>query len=255
MIQTLSPKEMMRLFPWLLQDAGRNYFILLGLLDREPRFQQVFLQVGSSGEPVAALFQRISGNIQFYGGGVIDVQGFRQIIREIHASELIGFQSICNVLNVPDLFSEAREGAFLAEWNSCARLEPESKDIVNLREENLDAVVKLYSSVFSHFSSRSIMSEKLRSGRGRGVFIKKDGLVVAVAQTEMETMDSALIVGVATHPLYREQGLATQCLCALLQSLRHDEKTVVLQYDNPDAGKLYHRLGFEVRDRMIRYIR
>ena len=124
MIQTLSPKEMMRLFPWLLQDAGRNYFILLGLLDREPRFQQVFLQVGSSGEPVAALFQRISGNIQFYGGGVIDVQGFRQIIREIHASELIGFQSICNVLNVPDLFSEAREGAFLAEWNSCARLEP-----------------------------------------------------------------------------------------------------------------------------------
>jgi len=37
----------------------------------------------------------------------------------------------------------------------------------------------------------------------------------------------------------------TQCLSKLCQDLLSENRTLCLFYDNPEAGAVYHKLGFE----------
>ena len=54
-----------------------------------------------------------------------------------------------------------------------------------------------------------------------------------------------MVVSVATRKDYRRQGLMTQVLSKLCQDLLNEQKTLCLFYDNPEAGAVYHKLGFK----------
>lgn len=75
-------------------------------------------------------------------------------------------------------------------------------------------------------------------------FLKGDRLVAAASSTGANSR-SAMIVGVATHPDYRGRGLASLAVSRLCQDLlREGKEFLCLFYNNPDAGRIYHRLGF-----------
>ena len=69
--------------------------------------------------------------------------------------------------------------------------------------------------------------------------------MICTAQTAAENSKSAMVVSVATRKDYRCQGLMTQVLSKLCQDLLNEQKTLCLFYDNPEAGAVYHNLGFK----------
>ena len=76
--------------------------------------------------------------------------------------------------------------------------------------------------------------------------IDLDGRIVASVATTAETTRSAMVVAVATDSNYRNQGLATVLMKDLMKRyLIEKKKELCLFYDNPDARKIYLRLGFE----------
>ncbi len=70
--------------------------------------------------------------------------------------------------------------------------------------------------------------------------------VICTVQTAAENSKSAMVVSVATHQDYRRQGLMAQALSRLCQDLLSEGKTLCLFYDNPEAGSVYHKLGFKM---------
>lgn len=92
---------------------------------------------------------------------------------------------------------------------------------------------------------RQMLHQGLTLGAGRCYFIEYNGEIVASCQTTAEYDKAAMIVGVATNPAYRRMGMATACLHRLCHNLLAEGKSPCLFYDNPHAGALYHRLGFE----------
>ena len=88
------------------------------------------------------------------------------------------------------------------------------------------------------------MEEKLASGRGHGVIVRDKGRIVGCAQSEFECPHQALIVGVATAPEARGRGIASACVASLVKRLAAPGRDFALQYDNPDAGRIYKRMGF-----------
>ena len=82
-------------------------------------------------------------------------------------------------------------------------------------------------------------------GNGTTVFIEEDNQVIASASAVGETKRTAMIVGVATHPDYRNQGLGHIVLHYLLNLyINKKGKTLCLYYDDEAAGYLYEKLGF-----------
>ncbi len=89
---------------------------------------------------------------------------------------------------------------------------------------------------------------------GYGIF--KDGVLVCTAYTTATTRSGAMIIGVATHPAYRQRGYASMVMNHLCeQGFERGLIFLCLFYDNPAAGAMYHRLGFETIGRwaMIKF--
>lgn len=91
---------------------------------------------------------------------------------------------------------------------------------------------------------RTSLRQTLQSGTGRTYYVEQDGKVIATASTSAENSQSAMIVGVATHPDYRRQGLARRLVAQLCNDLLAEGKSLCLFYDNPKAAEIYEDLGF-----------
>lgn len=81
------------------------------------------------------------------------------------------------------------------------------------------------------------------SGMGYGAF--HAGALVACAKTSGQNSLGAVIVGVATLPEHRRCGLASACVAEICRvNFEAGRRFLSLFYDNPEAGKVYRRLGF-----------
>jgi predicted GNAT family acetyltransferase len=85
----------------------------------------------------------------------------------------------------------------------------------------------------------------LSDGSGRTFCAKFGGKIAAAASTTAETKTAAMVVSVMTHPDYRRGGYATSCVYRLCRELLSEGKGLCLFYDNPAAGSIYRKLGFE----------
>lgn len=256
MIKEISRSEYNKVYEFIRQDNGRNYFLRLGLENDRPIYENIIGQSGDKGELKAVLLKRLSGNLQFYAKGEFDEEGFAACISEMRFNSLISPRSYCDRFLNKGLFSTVEDGAIIAKLDSSLIDEYElCAEVQSLKLEDLDEVVHLYEKIFSSFSSKDVMQKRLRSGRGRGVCIRHQGKIVSVVQSEFEELDSALIVGVGTAVDFQGRGLATKCLKVLCKQLAQEGKDLYLQYDNMDAGRIYERLGFKPMDQVRHYKR
>jgi len=257
MIYKLSAIDNAKVLEFISKDNARNYFIRLGLEKEKPVFKEIYAQIDGDGNMRAVLFKRISGNLQFYADGAYEVEGFTEILREMEFGRLISASSYCDKFSDKAIFDKVEDGAIIAELKDYKRQYGFGTyhDVIPLSIKDLDEVIELYKKVFPSFSPREVMEEKLKFDRGRGVCIKKNGKLVAVAQSEFEETKTAVIMGVATDPDYQNQGLASKCLETLCKELLSEGKKLYLQYDNTDAGRIYGRLGFLPIDQVKHYIR
>jgi predicted GNAT family acetyltransferase len=81
---------------------------------------------------------------------------------------------------------------------------------------------------------------------GTTLYIEEDNKIVSTVATTADTTKNAMVVAVATHQDYRNKGYATWLLLELMKMyLRGLNKELCLFYNNPKAGKIYLKLGFE----------
>jgi len=90
-----------------------------------------------------------------------------------------------------------------------------------------------------------ILREGISNGTARAYCIRDKGKMVAFAQTSAENSQSAMITSVMTHLDHRKKGYATLCVEKLCYELIEDGISLCLYYVNPDAGKIYRKIGFK----------
>jgi predicted GNAT family acetyltransferase len=115
--------------------------------------------------------------------------------------------------------------------------------------EDRDLLTELYSGAGPMYRSRSNVASKLAETRVFVVEESADGRhprrIASCALLNVEGKDAGLIGGVYTLPSARGKSYAAACTSLLAADLQRDGKTPCLFYENPIAGKVYRRLGFE----------
>jgi hypothetical protein len=145
---------------------------------------------------------------------------------------------------------------FFCKLNQADQLEPFDPEIKIAGPEDASRILKLIRQIdeFSDLLSTNEerLAQNIEMGASRVYFIEDTyGDLITVSQTSAENSGSAMIVGVATKPGYRNQGLMSRCLSRLCHDLLREGKSLCLFYDNPKAGSVYHRLGFETIDQWL----
>ncbi len=160
---------------------------------------------------------------------------------------LSGMEETIEKMKVFIDFKRTRE-TFLASLTEQTFKEFESKlKPIKAGVEDADDLFDFLMSVEEFETSernRESFSNKLINNTGRVYFIKEDGKVVSSASTTAENSVNGMIVGVATDKNYRNKGYAKACVMKICKEMTKSGKELVLFYDNPNAGKLYKKLGF-----------
>lgn len=242
MIRLANKLDLNTIREFVHRDVARNYFIALSLIKGFDDFKSVFLEEGRG-----VLFLRHSGNLQFVHYGHASINDFKEVIETLDFKTLIGPKSMCQAL---DLLVR-KQGAYIASLKKDKFGQyKRTKDVMPLTLDDMDEVEHLYSQIFSGYPKAAYMKDKLLNKRGIGFKIC-DKNIVSVAQSDFK----CLIVGVATHPTHQYKGLAYECMSALMDKMFLEVDEVYLQYDNPLAGKLYDKLGFDKIDEVIHYVK
>ena len=183
----------------------------------------------------------------FYCDDKCNIDEFCKLINTLHYVQISGKSKILKKIGEKLNLKEDRVVNFCTLDNADKLIEDDSKvKVKKIKFGKLKKVVKLYESI-DEFENTTVESIKngLRSGRGYCIEINKT--VVAMAKSTSENSTHAMIVGVGTHPLYRNKGFATKCIIKICKELINENKIPCLFYDNDEAGRIYHKLGFKNR--------
>lgn len=243
------------------EDLGRNYFILLGLSLSKLVYDEVYYfyhRGENDNELEAILLKRRSGNLQLMTRkercSTDVITDFQSVINSLVFKKLITSRRNIESLNALSLFSSIDEGALISATDQIHYSKKQLSGhyhIKNLHCGDVDAVEALYKQVFKSFTPAEVIKEKLLTGRGRGLALFNDDELIAVAQTDFESEEGAIVVGVASHPDYQQQGFGHVIMSALCHSLIEENKRIYLHYDSPIAGKLYDKMGFIKIDQIL----
>lgn len=129
---------------------------------------------------------------------------------------------------------------------------PAEAEIRRLKPEDAPEIVSLYLQIAEfrgNYAGRADRAaEEIRSnlecgGRSYGAF--RNGKLTSIVSTTAENSVSAMVVGVATLPEARGLGLASRLVADLCREVLSDGRQFLcLFYDNPQAGKIYFKIGF-----------
>lgn len=254
MIVKIGPRERVRVEEYLNREPEFNLFFLGDLANHglDNDFLDLWAQFGADGA-ILAVILRYFGSFLVYAQADFAVAEIAEFL-----AERAGFmrslsgkhEVVSKILPYLDCLDSGKIMRFARLRSLKLHLLPAKAAAwqVNVATlADLGRIALLRSQVFSESKTvvRKMLEQGITQGAGRVYFIEVDGQIAATAQTTAEYSAAAMIVGVATAPQYRRRGMATACLYRLCRDLLSEGKSLCLFYENPDAGSLYHRLGFE----------
>lgn len=202
-------------------------------------------------ELIGVLLRYNHNYIPYYKDARFDITSFIEIIdRDSDPNRIIsGKRSI--ILRFKGLLKNAFEKElYFCQLNTSDALEGYNHGVKTATVEDALRIKELLTHIKEFRSEQSLhdMRRKIETKAGRIFYIEDQEKVISVSQTTAENSMSAMIVGVATHMDYRGRGLMSSCLSNLCRVLLNEGKTLCLFYDNPKAGSVYMRLGFQPID-------
>ena len=112
---------------------------------------------------------------------------------------------------------------------------------------DIPEIIALFNQIeeFSGNASAQALEENFKRRAGRVYVVRENGKIISMAQSTAECRFAGMIVGVATLPGFRRRGFASACMARLCRAMAAEGKGACLFYDNPEAGSIYRRIGFE----------
>ncbi|AIQ24396.1 GNAT family N-acetyltransferase [Paenibacillus sp. FSL H7-0737] len=255
MIRRLTEDDRELLMALLQKEPALNLFII-GDVENfgfEQDFMALWGEIDPSDGRIKSVLLRFYRSYLPYADGPFDVEGFATIMRQDNDIHMIsGVTEVVKAFDGVINFKQEKQLYFaeLKEMNTKIKQYSSSVDNINKATiQDVEAICSLTDTIeefeSSRDGSRTSLRKTLATGTGRTYYMKREDQVITTASTSAENSMSAMIVGVATHQAFREQGLATSVVAQLCTDLLSEGKSLCLFYDNPHAGLIYKRLGFQ----------
>ncbi|MCP3740193.1 GNAT family N-acetyltransferase [Rossellomorea sp. BNER] len=251
MIRKLTKDDNEKCQNLIQQKPAENLFIIgdIEAYGYEQDFQSLWGDFNDQGDLNAVLLKYEENFIPFSLTD-FDAKGFADIINQAECRFLSGLKDVTAKIE-PFLTKKIKQKRklYYAKCTNDEKLQGiDTSFVKNAEVEDLEKLVNLLKSIPEFESALLDVKSKKRSmekGVSRSYYIERDGKMISSASTTAENSMSAMIVGVCTDHDNKKKGYASQCMTKLCQEVLDEGKELCLFYDNPDAGKIYKRLGFE----------
>lgn len=258
MIRKLSETDREITLKFLVNEPSINLFIIgdIECFGFNEDFQELWGSFNEINELNGVLLRFHQSYIPYFRDLEFDITEFKNIITKDKNIKIIsGREDI--VLKFSDILVNPRlKSMHFCELTNKDRLNKIDERVVLAKEDDAERIYDLLLDIDEFDTEETNSPEKIlktiSSKSGRIYCIKNEnGDLCTVSQTTAESSSAAMIVGVATKKEFRQKGLMTICLTKLCKDLIDEGKSLCLFYNNPDAGKVYHKLGFVTIDKWM----
>lgn len=251
MIRKLGENDNERVMDYLKDEAALNLFIIgdIEAFGYESDFQELWGFFGENHDLAAILLRFHNSFIPYASNGAIPVKEFAEIMKSHQDQVFLSGKSdlVEKFENISGLALGKKQLTYFAECKTDEYFGFTDCDIKTANPEDVDRIIELRAGIEEFHpnpNAREILLQSMKTGTGRTYYLELDGQMVASASTAAENSMSAMIVGVCTHKDYRRKGLATAVMQKLFKDVMDEGKLLCLFYDNPEAGRIYKRMGF-----------
>ena len=254
MINKVQKHEQEVVLDILRQDPSRSMFIYGDILQNgwETDYQEVWIDRSSKG--IDAIYLRYHNYLVIYAiRPVEDVDALKAFIHNLPIHFISGCKKHLEWLDLIHLDAFKYREMFFCECKKL--LNPVMNEhVIQAEPKHAKAIAEAIIQISEFAQGTSLeeridrITERLTTGKGRASLILDKDTVIAHASTSVETDHSVMVGAVLTLPMYRNQGLASQVVSTLTKHCLDDGKIPCLFYDNPKAGSIYHRLGYQTFD-------
>ena len=247
MIQRLNNMHHNKVIEYLYKEKEVNIF-LISDIERygfDSYFFSVYGEINEEGA-LEGILLKCFEFIIFYAYDKFDVDEFAEFINESGCEEICGKSDNLEKLEEKINLNRFRK-VNIFKLENLELLPPYEEDDTKLKKirfGNLNKIVRLYEEI-DDFENTTVDNIKASLKTGRGYCIEKNGKVVSMAKSTSENKSNAMIIGVGTHPNYRNRGYASKCLIKICNELINENKIPCLFCDNEEASIIYSKLGFE----------
>lgn len=251
MIRLLTEQDRSDVLAYLYKEASYNIFPIgdIETFGFDTDFQRVYAEIEEG--IYKSILLRYKNNAIYYADTPRFPLEYLKVFEDDPFDFISGKTDLMELV-VPHLKGYEKHHTYFCEAKEMKDLSVPKVEIKKMETEEEAAKVYDLISTVEEFSSfhqdkEAYVDAKMKSIQmGITLYIEKDGKVVSTVATTAETTKSAMVVAVATADYARNKGYAS----ALMKELMYEYfvkkgKELCLFYDNPSAGKIYHRLGFE----------
>lgn len=253
MIRKLNEEDRQSVLKYLYQEPTFNIFIIgdIETFGFDKDFQTIYGEFDEQ-ENYQSILLFYHENSVYYSHRNYFNQDYLKQFEEHKFHYLSGKEELINLIKpyLPNTFSY--KPMYFCQATSIkhdVKITEEIREINSV--EDLEKLYYLLVQIDEFGIKNNTLEEYLRSAvrgleMGTKLYIEKDQKMVSTVATTADTTINAMVVGVATAKDYRQHGYASQLMIRLMDKyINHLNKSLCLFYDNPKAGKIYKRLGFE----------
>ncbi|SET35823.1 hypothetical protein SAMN05421676_104159 [Salinibacillus kushneri] len=251
MIRALTEKDRDICLAFVNEKPAENLFIIgdIEAFGFQEEFQDLWGDFDEQGHLQSVLL-RYRQNYIVYAPGKFDAQGIARLIDKDKRPDKIvsGISSIVEKV-VPHLQqkpNQTRE-TYYAKCEALQEIQIPDVEVKKANINDVPRIVELHRQI-ADFPNRDpegkSIIQNMEAGVSRTFYIENKDHMVSSAMTTAENQFSAMVIGVCTLEGYKKRGYASACMTVLCKELLSEGKHLCLFYDNPEAGKIYKRLGF-----------
>lgn len=210
-------------------------------------FQDVWGHFDENGNINGILLRYKNNFIPYIEDINTDISEFKDIIKSFNERKIISGKNII-IDKFKDVINNYEERiTYFCELRDNTKLLPWDNSVKYAKENDAKRIHDLIGTIDEFMAKDSIewISESIRNKSKVAYYIEnEEKQIITISQISAENTKSAMVVGVATRDGYREKGLMSKCLSKLCNDYLEKNKVLCLFYDNPKAGKVYHKIGF-----------
>jgi len=254
MIRQLSIKDNDSLMKYLQREPEYNIFIIgdIECYGWDKDYQQVWGEFEN--DKYVGVLLKYRENLVYYTHARRDLKPIVDLINTLEFDYINGKKEAVNGLE-EYLLDYKSEDMYFCALREFTREDMDTSDVIKIDSikdyiEHIKASESIEEfSIKPHNKYEEMAKTKLndsKNGFQSDYYIKEDNRIVSFASAVAESSTSAMVIGVGTLMEYRKRGLASKVMNKLCDEyLNNKNKSLCLFFDNPKAGKIYHRLGFK----------
>jgi len=241
MIRKCSKYDLELLNNYLYKNKEINLFLISDIENYgfENENLDIFIDIDNE---IKTIYLRFFNNLCIVSYDLIIEYDF--LLKLIKDYEVVNINGDKKVIENINLSSFVRNDFYFATLNKL-KIEQNIENVIEIKSDRVDEYLEKVKMVFQTESNIETIKSELEKKSMHINAYTINNEIVSGASSSAESNELSMLIGVFTIEEYRRKGYAQKCVYSLCKRLIAEKKCVCLFYDNPNAAKMYKKIGFE----------